>query len=151
MINGCTSRRKLDPGFLKDDGKLVTITFQERCRKTIRTRYTISGWSHVCSVSASPIHASKHVVARQNSLRFYDCDKMASLRQCGTETKTKRKKSFSPSARQKSHYTILLLVISDQITSHLLTPKNTSHASESAELFFHTTRFRPHTFSDRDG
>ena len=43
MINGCTSRRKLDPGFLKDDGKLVTTTFQERCRKTIRARFLTVG------------------------------------------------------------------------------------------------------------
>ena len=43
MINGCTSRCKLDPGFLKDDGKLVTITFQERCRKTIWTRFLTVG------------------------------------------------------------------------------------------------------------
>ena len=39
MINGCTSRCKLGPGFLEYDGKLMTITFQERWRKTIWTRF----------------------------------------------------------------------------------------------------------------
>ena len=40
---GARPDAELDPGFLKDDGKLVTITFQERCRKTIWTRFLTVG------------------------------------------------------------------------------------------------------------
>ena len=40
---GARPDAELDPGFLKDDGKLVTITFQECCRKTIWTRFLTVG------------------------------------------------------------------------------------------------------------